>query len=66
MAHHCANLDLLNKRETLRVMISLAVGLLFKLSRSLTVCTVGIALAPGDFCDWVSSDRMREAVNVAA
>ncbi len=60
---HCAKLDLLNKGETLTVMIPSALSLLFKLSRSLTVCTFGIALAPGDLCDWVSSDRMREAVN---
>ncbi len=58
MAHHCANLGLLNKLETLTVMIPSALSLPFKLLRSLTVCTFGIALAPVDFCDWVSSEAM--------
>ncbi len=63
MADSCAQLDLLNKLETLTVMSFSALSLLLKLSRSLTVCTFGIALAPDDFCDCVSSDRMREAAN---
>ncbi len=41
MADSCAQLDLLNKLETLTVMIFSALSLLLKLSRSLTVCTFG-------------------------